>query len=117
MHRARKSPHRCGLLAFDQALLPAVATGAEAEGYAGAATVIAGTVIAVGARGVVVVAAIVRPVMTVVPVAMAPIVMAVPMAMAVLRADVCRALRDSSRRFRLRRIVSGVGCGTSAQHG
>jgi hypothetical protein len=50
-------------------------------------------------------------------------VMAMPVPMAVLRADVRRGLRgnpglrDIRQRSRLRRIVGGVGCGTSDQRG
>ena len=60
----------------------AMSAAAEAEGYAGSTTIVAGTVIAVLARGMVAIAPVVGPVVTVVPV-----VMAVPMPM-VARTDI-----------------------------
>src|SRR6185436_14531059 len=71
-------------------VLPAaISTAAEAEGYAGAAAIIAGSaaVVAVRARRVVAIAVVIRPVMTVAPVAMV-MVMATPMPVAMARADV-----------------------------
>ena len=61
----------------------AISATAEAEGYAGAAAIIAGSaaVVAVRARGVVAVAVVIRPVMTVAPVAMV-MVMTTPMPVA-----------------------------------
>ena len=61
----------------------AISAAAEAEGYAGSTAIVAGTVIAVLARGVVAIAPVVGPVVTVVPV-----VMAVPMPMTVARTDI-----------------------------
>ena len=70
-------------------LLPAaISAAAEAEGYAGATAIVAGTaVIAVRARRVVAIAVVVRPVMMVAPVAMV-VMIAAPMTMAVARTDV-----------------------------
>src|SRR6185369_10515051 len=125
---ATKKPAKlAGFLSHSPVLPAAIAAAAEAEGDAGAAAVIArtvaaivtGTVIAVPARRIVVVAAVVRPVVTV-----APVVMAMPpMPMAVLRADIRRGsrgdpgLRGIRRRFRLHRVVGGVGRRTSHQSG
>lgn len=90
----RKARIAAGFLIYQLCLpdlLPAaISAAAEAEGYTGAAAIIAGSaVVAVRARSVVAVAVVVRPVMTVAPVA---VVMTSPMPMAtpvpVLRADV-----------------------------
>src|SRR6185295_19268362 len=94
--RPQKSPRSSRAFSHSPVLPATIAAAAEAEGDAGAAAVIArtvaaivaGTVIAVPARRIVVVAAVVRPVVTV-----APVVMAMPpMPMAVLRADIRRGL-------------------------
>ena len=61
----------------------AMSAAAEAEGYAGSTAIVAGTVIAILARGVVAIAPVVGSVVTVVPV-----VMAVPMPMTVARTDI-----------------------------
>ncbi len=70
-------------------LLPAaIAAAAEAEGYAGATAIVAGTaVIAVRAWRVVAIAVVVWPVVMVAPVAMV-VMIAAPMTMAVARTDV-----------------------------
>ena len=116
-HPHTKKPASLRAFCFAGFVLPAaVAAAAEAEGDAGAAAVIArSAVIAVRTRGVVAVAIVMRPVMTVAPVAMVVVVMSSPMPMTLARTDVGRGLGDTRRGLCLHRIIGSVGDGTSHQ--